>query len=135
MIFSSAGQVSVGQMHDLLLAAMQEADEIIRDKLNGFNFHRVFSSQQTHLVKLEDKLSALTDIRTKMTKVPSSACSRHLWHFDCYSLPNCLCVIYRRTGNVHGHEILFSQSGSIYENKICEISYTCVKQFSQSAKK
>ena len=37
---------------------------------------------------------------------------------------------YRRTGNIRGHEILFSRSGSIRENLISH--YTRVQTFSQS---
>lgn len=68
-LLTLAGRVSVGQMHDLLVEAMQTADEIICDKLNGVNFIKVYVSQKAHLLSVSDKIAIFTEMRKKMTEV------------------------------------------------------------------
>ena len=78
------GHVTVGRMCDLLLEMMQTTDQIIREKLNGFHFGRVFHAQSDCCRSLHEKLDVLKDSKERIVQVRNH-CTLNILTTVCYS--------------------------------------------------
>ena len=61
-------------MQDILLRATQEAQSIIEESLNGYDFGQTFSTIIAHLENMEKTLSSLKTIKEEIMNV-SRGCS------------------------------------------------------------
>ena len=62
-------------MHDILLGATQEANNIIQEKLNGINFARQFVVQKDVLRSISTKGAEIADVEKKISNVCIPFCS------------------------------------------------------------
>ena len=60
-------------MQDVLLKATQEAQSIIEESLNGYNFGQTFMALATHLHKIQCLKDQLEKIKSEVMKVLSFA--------------------------------------------------------------
>ena len=56
-------------MQDILLRATQEAQSIIMDCLNGYNFGQTYLTLRTHLQRIRDKKDTLYGIKVDAMQV------------------------------------------------------------------
>ncbi len=68
-IHTLSGLIPDRSMQDILLRATQEAQSIIMDCLNGFNFGQTFLTLNSHLQQIRDKKDTLHGIRAEVMQV------------------------------------------------------------------